>query len=45
MDGALLWAQDSAGGRTFTLYVVVHSQDEAREVGLVRLLGSDPARE
>ena len=36
---ALQWAQDSAGGRTFTLYAVAVSPEG---LGLIRLLGVDP---
>lgn len=38
---ALTWAQDSADGRTFTLYAVVNAPSG---LGLVRLAGTDPTR-
>ena len=38
---ALQWAQDSAGGRSFTLYAVVVGSDG---IGLIRLLGVVPFR-
>lgn len=41
VDEALQWAHDSADGRTFTLHSVVKSPGE---VGLLRLLGTDPTR-
>ncbi len=44
VEGALRWAQDSAGGRPFTFYVALQSADERREVGLIRLLGTDPTQ-
>lgn len=40
-EQALQWARDSADDRTFTLYAVVKQSDD---VGLIRLLGSDPTR-
>jgi hypothetical protein len=40
---ALHWAQDSAGGRSFTFYAVADAV--GREgLGLIRLLGVDPIR-
>ena len=41
VEDALAWAQKSAGTRTFTLYSVVK---QPSEVGLIRLLGTDPTR-
>lgn len=41
VEEALQWAQDSAGGRRFTLYAVAV---DAKDVGLLRLLGVDPTR-
>lgn len=38
---ALRWAQDSAEGRSFTLYAVA---DGPEGLGLIRLLGLDPTR-
>jgi len=42
VEAALRWAQDSAAGRTFTLYATV--SDAPRELGLIRLSGTDPTR-
>lgn len=42
VEAALRWAQDSASGRTFTLYATV--ADAPGELGLIRLSGTDPTR-
>jgi len=41
VEDALQWAHRSAKGRTFTLYSVVKHPGE---MGLIRLLGTDPSR-
>jgi len=41
VEEALHWASDSARGRLFTLHAVVK---QLGEVGLIRLMGSDPTR-
>jgi len=41
VEAALHWANASAHGRPFTLHAVVK---QPGEVGLIRLLGSDPTR-
>jgi len=41
LDEVRRWAEDRAQGRTFTLYAVVR---QLGEVGLVRLLGTDPTK-
>jgi hypothetical protein len=39
VQDALQWAQESADGRTFTLYAVAVGSEG---LGLIRLLGADP---
>lgn len=41
VEAALQWAQNSAGGRRFTLYAAAV---DSEGLGLIRLIGVDPIR-